>query len=78
MQIVRYRSPALAIFQTIAESRFVLQARLPSVVGVVFLSNITVLAQLYISPPDDGTWGIVHAVHSYGIVQNQDQDQEQD
>jgi hypothetical protein len=50
MENVRHTSPTLAIFtpnqfRTIAESRFVLQARL-SVVPIVFPKNIPALAQL--------------------------------
>jgi hypothetical protein len=52
-------------FRTIPESRFVLRARLP-VVPSVFLKNVPVLPQRYISPPDDRRWSIIHTMHPYG------------
>ena len=67
MQHLRHPYPALAIlephqFRTITKSRFVLRARLP-VVRSVFLKNVPVLSQLYISPGYDRRWGIVHTLH---------------
>jgi hypothetical protein len=67
MQNARHCSPAFAIFdpdqfRTIPESRFVLWAR-RLVVPSVFLKNVPVLPQLFISPPDDRRWSIIHTMH---------------
>ncbi len=74
MQDARHRSPALTIFypdqfRALGESRFVLRARLP-VVGIVYLKNIPVLAQLSICLPDDRRWCIVHTMNPYYLFMN--------